>query len=55
MQNINKLVASQTFILKQFRTSEYVVIFICNTKVANDDTPALVIILESLSNTERFS
>ena len=54
MQNINKLVASQTFytILKQFRSSEYVYISIC---IAIDDTPALVIILASLSNTERFS
>ena len=51
MQNINKLVASQTFYSKQFRTSEYVTISIC---IAIDDTPALVIILESLSNTKRF-
>ena len=55
MQNINKLVPSQTFYSKQFRTSEYVTIFICNTKVAIDDTKSLVIILVSLSNTERFS
>ena len=52
MQNINKLVPSQTFYSKQFRTSEYVTIFIC---IAIDDTKSLVIILVSLSNTERFS
>ena len=53
MQNINKLVPSQTFYSKQFRTSEYVTIFIC--RIAIDDTKSLVIILVSLSNTERFS
>ena len=54
MQNINKLVPSQTFYSKQFRTSEYVTIFIIRNCCRNN-TPTLVIILESLSNTRRFS